>query len=268
MPELVEARIMSEFVDQHLEHDPIVAIHQNAKSKIITQTVEGFPRDAIALGFGKETLITMVSMPFVSGQHYHMRVQYGMTGHWIVSDVKFGHKHSLLSLELQSGKFLEFVDPRRFGKWTIKKGSLGPSKPYQADPTHDDFVKHLLKCKDVQKYARKRINELMLDQNVFFGIGNYLRAEILDRMNFSPFTKFGDLTTIQILRLVVTTRHVLEEAYEKGGGKLMSWKNPLRDDVPNASEWLQCYKKKNSCVDGTKRRFWYDEKWMGDVSYH
>ena len=30
----------------------------------------------------------------------------------------------------------------------------------------------------------------------------------------------------------------------------------------NFRDWLQCYQKKENIVDGTKRRFWFDKKFL------
>jgi formamidopyrimidine-DNA glycosylase len=262
MPEWAETRLMSEFADRILEGDPVVAIHKNPKSKLPAPAVPGLPREAAAFHFGKETNITLLSEPFVPGQHVTLRIQYGMSGHWELHRTLFGNKHSLLSFELESGKFLEFVDPRRFGRWKVGTvgHDIGNSSPCPELLT-EYFPPYIFAKQKEPKYGNKLLCDVMLDQRVFFGVGNYLRAEIIDRANLNPFVQFKSLTSYQIKRLIVMTRKVCEAAYAIGGGKIFTWKNPLSDTAPKASEWMQCYKKKEWCIDRGGRRFWYDVKW-------
>ena len=87
--------------------------------------------------------------------------------------------------------------------------------------------------------------ELLLDQRLFNGVGNYLRAEILYRAKIRPFDSArvalerADGSSTDILRV---TREVLSEAVEKKG-----------------RNWLNVYRKAYARheVDGLGRAVWY-----------
>ena len=258
MPEWAETKLMTEFADHVLDDDRVIAIHKNPKSKQEAPNVNlDLIKLTVAVHTGKET--HLMFQGFDPADTFGIKIQYGMTGHWELHRSKFGNKHSLLSLELQSGKFLEFVDSRRFGRWTVRT-DLKVSDAECPDPFHPDYPEHLQQCWQNGKYKKKMLCEILLDQSVFVGVGNYLRAEILDVVDLDPFQKFGDLSLLQLNRLVNTMQLIMLEAYHNGGGELFSWKNPLKM-TGEKKDWLQCYGKKEWCLDKTGRRFWYDAKW-------
>ena len=67
----------------------------------------------------------------------------------------------------------------RFGKWKISDTFSSDRGP---DPVHEyaDFRANILNNLD-KKLFQKAICEVMHNQKYFNGIGNYLRAEILNR---------------------------------------------------------------------------------------
>lgn len=253
---------MSEFAARTLEKRKVISIAKNPISKNVDVPLElcKFPAIAVVLHKGKDTIIVVA--PGQTEDMWRVRIQYGMSGHWEHHTTRFSNKHSLLSFELSSGTFLEYVDPRRFGRWVFGKNDLSWSVDCP-DLFDDKFESHVWECSTIPKYGKKYLCEILLDQHVWWGIGNYLRAEIIFRAWQNPFAKFGDLTKEQVGILVDIARQVVEEAYAIGGGKLFTWKNPLKDTVPNASAWLECYQKLEWCIDGTGRRFWYDPQWKG-----
>jgi endonuclease VIII-like 1 len=91
----------------------------------------------------------------------------------------------------------------------------------------------------------------MLDQKYFNGLGNYLRAEILDRSNQNPFVSSRESINNQLM--LELCRDIVMEAYQLGGGQLLQWTNPYFDDKVTFRGWLQCYGKKEKIVDSKGR---------------
>lgn len=265
MPEWAETRLMSEFVDRTITNRTIVSITKNPKSKNADLALNPnvFPATAAVYHRGKETLL--IFMPKLGVKGWSLRVQYGMSGHWEHHKTQFGNKHSLLSLELSSGTFLEFVDPRRFGRWKLGKYEMEWSS--QCPDLFSSMLPTYIKLQQkLPNFGKKLLCDIMLDQKVWFGIGNYLRAEIIDRANINPFKPFKDVSEDEMTQLIEITRQVITESYNIGGGKLFTWKNPLTE-TPSASTWLKCYKVKDWCIDASGRRFWFDSKWFDDCPY-
>ena len=102
-----------------------------------------------------------------------------------------------------------------------------------------------------------------MNQSFFNGIGNYLRAEILYRVNCNPFLPAEEAikSNPEILTLC---KDIPLLAYSLGGGRLKDWKNPNGEEPPkNWGEFMKCYaiKGMEKIQDKNGRTFWYDPKW-------
>ena len=172
---------------------------------------------------------------------------------------------ALLTLRRDDGGLLAFVSDTRehhsaaggrpplpgrleLGMWSARRS---PDPLYE----HAAFrarVLSLLAC-DPRGLLSKPICELLLDQDVFNGVGNYLRAEILHRASIPPF---------ESSRVVLEELREAERAHgfggegggEPGGSATMTLQPPdllsatrqvLRESVtvPDSEwhKWLQCY---------------------------
>ena len=93
------------------------------------------------------------------------------------------------------GNAVCFIDQRRFGRWAL----VEHAQDWGADRGPDPIFEYSLFAKNVaekitpdSKYWNKPICEVLLLQEVFNGIGNYLRAEILHEYKVeNPFVKTG-----------------------------------------------------------------------------
>merc|ERR1712032_68211 len=115
----------------------------------------------------------------------------GMTGFFEVAPkLKARHRHAHLSFHATDGSVLSFVDVRRFGSWRCMDGPEWP-----ADRGPDPVAEHAAFRSAVVKavtskphlFADKPICQVLHDQSIFNGIGNYLRAEVLFRAGVPPF---------------------------------------------------------------------------------
>ena len=172
---------------------------------------------------------------------------------------------ALLTLRRDDGGLFAFVSDTRehhsaaggrpplpgrleLGMWSARRS---PDPLYE----HAAFrarVLSLLAC-DPRGLLSKPICELLLDQDVFNGVGNYLRAEILHRASIPPF---------ESSRVVLEELREAERAHgfggegggEPGGSATMTLQPPdllsatrqvLRESVtvPDSEwhKWLQCY---------------------------
>jgi endonuclease VIII len=73
-------------------------------------------------------------------------------------------------------------------RWDALRERLGPD-PLGDDPKWDDPERMIARVKK----SRKTIGELLMDQEVFAGVGNILRAEVLFRAKLSPFVAGKDV---------------------------------------------------------------------------
>lgn len=270
MPELAEVKIMSDFINKVASIDPFFdTIEKSEVSKVQTDlnAFDGGVFSISAQSRGKELIVNLeliggnINGPSIK----RLSCSMGMSGNWIFikkdSDKleKF-LKHAHLRFISTRGHFLILYDPRRFAKWkwtdTWTKG-----RGYCPLTEYNEFNFELRKNIYNHKDFSKPLCEVLMNQKWFNGIGNYLRAEILYRLDVNPFQPANELSLQDIELLCSYTHLCVRDSYELGGGQLKDWYNPNGLEGSTFKEWLLCYGKLNSTVDGTGRKFWYSPKW-------
>ena len=126
--------------------------------------------------------------------------RFGMSGRFRLTLASDLPKHSHLQFySLEEPQYvLSFVDTRRFGSWHVNEG-WGKERGPDPITEHDEFKENILSNLE-QPVFRRPICEVLLNQQYFNGIGNYLRAEVLYRWVWSgwSFTKYAVLVVIII----------------------------------------------------------------------
>lgn len=265
MPELAELRLTADYINQESENRIFYGVKKNPvhKGKEVKVPFNEFTISAESRGKELMLKITQVN----SSYQVKLLMTMGMTGYfdWIASGTV--SKHSHLRFQSENGS-LDFVDVRRFGKWKLVEDWSDNRGP---DPTQQfqDFVRNI-KNNLHKKDFDKPICEVLMNQKWFNGIGNYLRAEILYRMDINPFISAREALTNNN-SIYSLCRTIPETAYLLGGGELKDWKNPFHfetvEDVKFGwKEFVQCYGKPGMATmidnNGKGRRFWYDPKWQ------
>jgi formamidopyrimidine-DNA glycosylase len=144
-------------------------------------------------------------------------VHLGMTGRLLVSqpDVPVP-PHTHLVLSLGDNRELRFVDPRRFGRLSIKyEPYLGPG----AEPTTisaDDFAA-------LFKGRKLAIKAALLNQSLLHGVGNIYADESLFRAGIRPRRQAGRLTRAELHRLHKALQKVLAHAIKLGGSSVSDY---------------------------------------------
>lgn len=174
----------------------------------------------------------------------------GLSGSWSFNSNVKPHKHARVRFYIKSSnKYLDFVDIRNFGTLhfysdldglvqTQKKlKSIGPDL-LQEEVSDDIFKGELL------FYAsNKTISEALMNQSIFSGIGNYLKAEALYLSRISPNRKVDSLTNEEFSRLNSAVRNLIRESYESGGSTIQTYKD-LYGNTGNFSSRFAVYGKK------------------------
>jgi endonuclease VIII-like 1 len=175
---------------------------------------------------------------------------FGMTGGFLYTKDTEIPKFAHLQFYTNDGHVLSFVDVRRFGRW--KFGDWKEDRSPDPTTEYDDFVKHIYA--NIHKTAfNKPIYELLMNQNYCNGIGNYLRAEILGRIDSNPFVPARDYiqNNPKVLELC---KEIPLNSYEYKKKKGLGY--------DGNEPYLKYYKKDTSLSieDKGKRVFWYDAK--------
>jgi endonuclease VIII-like 1 len=269
MPELAELAIMADFVNQHAKDRTFLKLEKSPVSKVKTDLdiFAGKPFRVEAQSRGKEMLITFSR----EGEKKSLLVSMGMSGNMVACDEVAGivvlPKHAHLRI-YGAGVVICLVDTRRFAKWTWKDGfseNRGPCPVKEHEAFRKNFwakIGLIPHCMDTVP-----IIDVIMNQSIFNGIGNYLRAEIFHRADVNPFKSFDDLEDEEIERVLDYCKICPAEAYVLGGGQLKDWKNSFEVSAKSFHEWMQMYQKGEKIFDRGKRALWYDKKWK-DTEEH
>ena len=175
---------------------------------------------------------------------WYMFSTFGMTGQWSPQE----GKHMCLDMRLHDPDSHEishvyFNDPRHFGtiKFTSsekelkeKLGELG------WDPLHQDRLTApwLNWLKSELSRSNKPIGQTLLDQSLFAGVGNYIRAEALYQVGMSPWRTGKSLSREDLEKLCLAIVDVMEESYKYQGATLLTYK----DAYGNEGRYSSCFK--------------------------
>ncbi len=140
-------------------------------------------------------------------------IHLGMTGKLRTEPAGFPpkkHDHFVLQ---QARRSLVFRDARLFGRVRFHHGKTQPKRWQTGAPeiTSDQFDRKFLHT-FLDRHARAPIKAVVLMQNGFAGIGNWMADEILWRAKIAPSALAGSLSATQRARLLRETRFVASES--------------------------------------------------------
>ena len=158
-----------------------------------------------------------------------MLAHLGMSGRFHLASAgtpKPAHLHVIFNLN--DGKELRYIDPRRFGlilampQQSLKNHrllrDLGP------EPLKADFDGGYLLSQT--RMTSRPIKSLVMDAKVVVGIGNIYACEALFRAGIHPFRAAQRISPARINILAEKIKEVLSQAIAKGGTTLTDFLNP------------------------------------------
>lgn len=259
MPELAELRLTAEYINAASEGREFFKVEKNPTHKGAEFSAPYSKFKIGAKSRGKEIVMYL----YESATTYTpIKITMGMSGHFQLTETGKEEKHAHLKFYSVDGYTLSFVDVRRFGKWKYGEEWSNNRGP---DPTleFEEFVKNI-KTNLHKKDFDKPICEALMNQKYFNGVGNYLRAEILYRVDVNPFISAREAlqSNPEIYQLC---EWAPMQAYKLGGGQLKDWENPFgkETNVNSWKEFMMCYNRpwSNKITDKNGRTFWFDPKW-------
>lgn len=145
-------------------------------------------------------------------------VHHGMEGSWCTNP---DNKHIILEIEIsaehKTSKKIYFQDSRRFGTFLLLtqdqlNKELDKIGPDIFRMTFEEFDKSL----ETKRIQQHRLCEVLMDQKIISGIGNYLRADIMYLAKIDPKTEIRDLSDKNKERLYKAIRKVSRTSYKAG----------------------------------------------------
>jgi formamidopyrimidine-DNA glycosylase len=167
-------------------------------------------------------------MLFRFSENRWLGLHLGMTGWLFAEDPDyFAGKHDALVLR-QAGRSLIFRDPRQFGRVHYHRGKDAPAWWSDLPPevTSDLFTPELVRTV-LRRRSRSPVKAVLLMQEFFPGIGNWMVDEILWRASIHPAERAGNLSPAKQKALWEQTRFVTDGALEtvgkRGGDPPEDW---------------------------------------------
>jgi endonuclease VIII-like 1 len=268
MPELAEVRLTGDFINQSVtEEMSFIGTWKNPVHKLADLDLTNvlLPDEEFKIraeSRGKELKL------YITPQESHpfsVMFTLGMGGHFSFGEVQERPKHTHFSFLTADGeRELQFVDIRRFGRWKI--GDWNPDRSPDLTIEFEAWSRNIMENIH-HKDLVKPFYEFLMNQKWMNGYGNYLRAELCERLDINPFWAAKDVVRYDFERFCEIAARLPVEAYFLGGGQIYSWNNPLgvtRDSVVQEwNQWMKAYKNPGfeNLIDNGGRRFWYHPKW-------
>ena len=261
MPELAELRLTADYINNCSQGGGPTVHYCNITKNPVHKGIDiQAPADLFTVSAesrGKELIVYL----HASEKTTPIRMTMGMSGHFKLTSTGQEPKHAHLKFNRNDGTTLSFVDVRRFGKWKVGV-SWSPNRG--PDPTIDpeNFKDNIYKNLDKKAFTHD-IHVMLMNQQYFNGIGNYLRAEILYRLpHINPFMSAREVIK-RYPELLDLCTDIPRKAYVLAGGKLSDSENPFKSDIEKLERFIRCYHNPamSWCMDKKGRRFWFDPRW-------
>lgn len=161
----------------------------------------------------------------------------GLSGHWTVQF----NTHTIAELVVDGDNNVYYNDARHFGRWNLYDlaginaalNRLGPDilplspRPFENELLFNDnpanvVAKFMLSARN---YPRKQIVQLLMDQSIVSGIGNYIKAEALYAARIHPAQTPREITDNDLQRLIEAAIMIATDSLLAGGVSLRDYKD-------------------------------------------
>ena len=156
----------------------------------------------------------------------HLLVHLRMTGALLV-DPEQEPPHARVRFELDDGRVIHYVDPRRFGTGTLL-GSTEARDSYLAsrlgaEPFTPEFTVDYLRRQAKGRTAP--VKSFILDQRRIAGVGNIYADEALHRAKIHPLRPAGDLKSAQWAALKAAIEESLAAGIDAKGASIDDYRH-------------------------------------------
>lgn len=146
----------------------------------------------------------------------------GMSGKW----TKKKSKHARVEFVFENNT-IYFDDVRNFGTLKVSQSSKDLNKKLKSlgpDMLSEEVLPDVF-LRRIKKYPLKQICQVIMDQKIISGVGNYIKAEALYDAKISPMRMCGTLSYDEIRNLQASIVKIMKESYRVGGNSLKNYNN-------------------------------------------
>lgn len=203
----------------------VEAVHLNASKRVFRGVdVEALQRDLVGQVFTQSEAHGKQMCFRFSGKHW-LGVHLGMTGKTrILEPGETPAKHDHLVLWMEDDRRLAFSDARMFGRILYANTEAGPAWWAMRPPSilSDGFTFERMDA-FLSRRAKSPVKAVLLMQETFPGIGNWMADEILWRSRILPMKRCGEISVRKSKDLYEYTREVCADAIRVIG---TDWDDP------------------------------------------
>lgn len=250
IPEGVEIKISAELIKPLVINKNILNLKAGSNSRYKNNPPEGledFIKDISSWRIPMRITDISVKGKFMywtftndsGNEDWHMFCTFGMTGQW---SPKEGN-HPCFIFEFSDHPYdVYFNDPRHFGTIKFVQGRqklLEKLNEFGWDPLAngitDVWTRYVI---GMCARTTKPIGQLLMDQSVFAGVGNYIRAEALYLAKISPWRQCNLMTQDDIKTLCQAVVDVMNDSYKHQGATILTYK----DAYGAEGKYSSCFK--------------------------
>jgi len=228
LPESAEVRSSADILNSWVSGDQLSDIDSaDINGKFLKKDIKGIKSSNLYFGETlKEVHTKGKFMYFEFTNQKYLGCGLGMAAQW--SQEK--NKHTCFSLTFKNKGKIYFNDMRHFGNIEFmskkdldeKLNELGidllPLDPAEISGVVDEICEKLL-------ISKQLIADDLLNQNIFAGVGNYLRAEALYDSGIDPMRFSFSLSESEVLKLSLSLNKIMNDAYRNKGASILTYKN-------------------------------------------
>ena len=176
---------------------------------------------------GKRIFITF------NGSAYHIIMNMGMTGKLVFADEPVNHKHDVIEFVLDNHPNIIMNDMRKFGTLKFVESvhpfveEMGYDPLYHKGLTFDKFHNKYIQ----PKKSRQLLAVKLLDQSIFAGMGNYLRAEVLYESRVDPFCVFDKVPRALWAKIFRAYRKSARRKYQRPRSPFRAYQRTDKPDI-------------------------------------
>jgi len=238
MPEGPEVKLSADLIRPLVVGKKVINAFPGKNSRYAGSNPEGFAKflDSLSEVEVRVTEINIVGkfMYWKFSNEWYLMNTFGMSGQWSAEAGKhpsFGFYFSENWPNIESTMY--FNDPRHFGTIKFVNSKKELEKKLQElgwDPLSMPLDKSLKWLTFQLSKSSKSIAEALMDQGLFSGVGNYIRAEALYACKISPWRKANQLSQDEVKTLCQAIVDVMQESYQQQGATIHTYKTAYGEE--------------------------------------
>ena len=237
MPELAEVEYYRKRWHLAAAGERVVEVLTHDKKKLLRELDLPAFRRALTGSTFESSAAAAKQMLFRFGGNVWVGIHLGMSGELSVAPADYSpgkHDHLVLRMERHA---LVFNDPRMFGRVDFHVGETAPRWWSRIAPAilSDDFTADAV-ATFLARRRRAPIKAVLLMQERFPGVGNWMADEILWRAAIHPARLAGSLTPVEVRTLWRECRTVCRQALDAIAGRGDKLPDDLNVGIPRT--WL------------------------------